>query len=131
MRSWYRSRIAYVDQGTSLFDRSIMENVRYAMKDDTSDIGDIAERINISGDILDRTTSNGLSGGEKQRIVVLREMLKNADVIILDEFSSALDDANQLEAMKLVKQLYKDKIIIMITHDRELLVNCDRIYEMN
>ena len=81
------------------------------MKDDTSGIGDIAERINISGDILGRTTSNGLSGGEKQRIVILREMVKNADVIILDEFSSALDDANQLEAMKLVKQLYKDKII--------------------
>ena len=130
-KSWYRSRIAYVDQGTSLFDRSIIENVRYAMKDDTSDIGDIAERINISGEILGRMTSNGLSGGEKQRIVILREMLKNADVIILDEFSSALDDVNQLEAMKLVKQLYKDKIIIMITHDSELLVNCDRIYEMN
>ena len=63
--------------------------------------------------------------------MLLREILKQADVIILDEFSSALDDVNQIEAMKLVKQLYKDKIIIMITHDRELLVNCDRVYEMN
>ena len=130
-KSWYRSRIAYVDQGTSLFDRSIMENVRYAMKDGMVDIGDIAEHINIGEDILERMTSNGLSGGEKQRIVLLREILKQADVIILDEFSSALDDVNQIEAMKLVKQLYKDKIIIMITHDSELLVNCDKVYEMN
>ena len=129
-KSWYRSRIAYVDQGTSLFDRSIMENVRYAMKDGMVDIGDIAEHINIGEDILERMTSNGLSGGEKQRIVLLREILKQADVIILDEFSSALDDVNQIEAMKLVKQLYKDKIIIMITHDSELLVNCDKVYEM-
>ena len=129
-KSWYRSRIAYVDQGTSLFDRSIMENVRYAMKDGMVDIGDIAEHINIGEDILERMTSNGLSGGEKQRIVLLREILKQADVIILDEFSSALDDVKQIEAMKLVKQLYKDKIIIMITHDSELLVNCDRVYEM-
>ena len=129
-KSWYRSRIAYVDQGTSLFDRSIMENVRYAMKDGMVDIGDIAKHINIGEDILERMTSNGLSGGEKQRIVLLREILKQADVIILDEFSSALDDVNQIEAMKLVKQLYKDKIIIMITHDSELLVNCDRVYEM-
>lgn len=130
-KCWYRSRIAYVDQGTSLFDRSIMENIRYAANDNRADIDNIAQRINISTEILQRTTSGGLSGGEKQRIVLLREILKQADVIILDEFSSALDDANQLEAMNLIKQLYKGKMIIMITHDRELLVNCDRVYEMN
>ena len=60
------------------------------MKDGMVDIGDIAEHINIGEDILERMTSNGLSGGEKQRIVLLREILKQADVIILDEFSKCI-----------------------------------------
>lgn len=71
------------------------------------------------------TDSNNLSGGEKQKIAIIRTLLKNPDLIILDEPTSALDKKSIENFKALIKYLKSNKIIIIITHDHELLDICD------
>lgn len=72
---------------------------------------------------------NELSGGEKQRVAVARAMMMSPDVILADEPSGSLDEANKKELHKLLLDL-RDKYnqtIIIVTHDKELASISDRI----
>jgi len=72
---------------------------------------------------------NALSGGEKQRVAVARAMMMSPDVILADEPSGSLDEANKKELHNLLLQLRKryNQTIIIVTHDKELASICDRI----
>jgi lipoprotein-releasing system ATP-binding protein len=81
--------------------------------------------------LADRMTHkpNELSGGEKQRVAVARAMMMSPDVILADEPSGSLDEANKRELHKLLLVL-RDKYnqtIIIVTHDKELAAISDRI----
>ena len=56
----------------------------------------------------------------------MRVMIRNPDVIILDEPTSSLDMKSRLNLMKYLKSIKKDKIIIIATHDKELADFCDK-----
>jgi len=73
--------------------------------------------------------SNKLSGGEKQKISILRTLLKDPDVIILDEPTSALDDNSKSALFQYINTIKKDKIIIIVTHDAEFCFD-DNIIEV-
>ncbi len=84
--------------------------------------------------LSDRIThkTNELSGGEKQRVAVARAMMMSPDVILADEPSGSLDEANKKELHKLLLDL-RDKYnqtIIIVTHDKELASICDRVITM-
>lgn len=68
-----------------------------------------------------------LSGGEKQRISIARAILKNAPIVILDEFSSNLDILGQMSVQRAIKPLVKDKTLIIITHKLSSIKNADQI----
>lgn len=72
---------------------------------------------------------NELSGGEKQRVAVARAMMMSPDVILADEPSGSLDEANKGELHKLLLDLREryNQTIIIVTHDRELASISDRI----
>ncbi len=69
--------------------------------------------------------SSNLSGGEKQKIALLRTLMKSPDVLILDEPTSALDRASRKRLREYLKSLAKEKIIIISTHDKEFIEFCD------
>lgn len=71
-----------------------------------------------------------LSGGELQKVVLLRAILKNGDLIILDEPTSAFDKRSVSYFMEIIREISKDKIIIIITHDSELENLADEIIEL-
>ena len=74
--------------------------------------------------------SANLSGGEKQKLSLLRALLKNPDVMILDEPTSALDVASNDALKRELQELKKRKIIIVVTHDRDFIGEDDVVIQM-
>ena len=74
----------------------------------------------------------GLSGGEKQRLVLARALLGKPDFLILDEATSNLDTLSEMEIHDVINQLREDGIsVILIAHRLTTVVNCDTIYVFN
>ena len=135
------ARIAYVSQDTFLFNESIMENIRKG--DGTAGDSEVIEAAKASGChefILslekgyDTIVGNGgshLSGGERQRITIARAMLKDADVIVLDEATAYTDPENEAIIQESVSRLTRDKTLIVIAHRLGTIIDSDHIYVIN
>ena len=63
---------------------------------------------------------NQLSGGQMQRVAIARALVNNPDIILADEPTGALDTKTSVQVMEILKQISKDKLIIMVTHNPEL-----------
>jgi len=75
--------------------------------------------------------SSNISGGEKQKIAILRALLKNPGVVILDEPTSALDDNSRESLKQYLYEIKDDKIIIIITHEKESeLINNEPVFTL-
>ena len=68
-----------------------------------------------------------LSGGEKQRISIARAVLKDAQVILLDEATASLDPENEVEMQKAIDTLIKGRTVITIAHKLKTIMNANRI----
>ena len=79
--------------------------------------------------IINENAAN-ISGGEKQKLSILRALIKNPDVLILDEPTSALDSASNNALKQYLQELKKDKIIIIVTHDRDFINEDDVVIQM-
>ena len=129
--------IAFVFQASKLFKTSIFENVKMGNKDASDEDVMNALRLARCEDILakfperEKTVigSKGvhLSGGEIQRVAIARAILKNADIIILDEASAAADPENEYEIQQAFSNLMKNKTVIMIAHRLSSIKNVDEI----
>lgn len=64
--------------------------------------------------------ANMLSGGERQRVGIARAIVKNPKIIIADEPTGNLDSKNSLEVMNIIKAISKDKLVILVTHEKDL-----------
>lgn len=71
-----------------------------------------------------------LSGGQRQRTAIARAMINQPKVLFADEPTAALDHENAFAVMDILKQYAKDNLVLVITHDRSILKNADRIIEM-
>ncbi len=130
--------VAYVFQDSRLLKRSIADNLRIAKPDATeAEMLDALKKAQCM-DIIDRLPegintvlgSRGtyLSGGEQQRITIARTMLKNADVVILDEASAFADPECEAQVQTAFKEMAKGRTVIMIAHRLSTIRNADRIY---
>ncbi len=71
------------------------------------------------GDQLDKKP-NQMSGGQMQRVAIARALVNNPDIILADEPTGALDSETSVQIMEILKQISKDKLIIMVTHNPDL-----------
>ena len=94
-------------------------------------IDDVIEGLQQGLETLIDEKNTNISGGQKQRIVIARALYKNSSVIILDEPTSALDKESLQVLKKVLYSLKKDKIIILISHDKEILQICDDIINID
>ena len=72
-----------------------------------------------------------LSGGQKQRLCIARAILKDAPIVILDEATASVDPENEQELQKAIRELTKDKTILMIAHRLSTVRDCDMILVMD
>ena len=66
---------------------------------------------------------NQMSGGQMQRIAIARALINDPDILLADEPTGALDSETSLQVLDLLKEIAKDKLVIMVTHNPELAVN--------
>lgn len=130
-----RTRIAYVPQQPILFNRSVLDNIRYGNPNVSDqdiihllkDIGVYKEFSKLEGGLYSEIGKNGsrLSGGQRQLLWCLRILLKNPDILILDEPTSAMDNKTKDLLFKILDIVMKGKTVIMVTHDPYLLQMAD------
>lgn len=122
-----RDNIVYVGQNENIFTGSIKENITFGNK--VSDLNfdkickickvdDVANKKTFSYESLIGSDEGNISGGEKQRIILARAVLKDFNVLILDEALSEVDIKLELEILKSIRENYKDKTIIYISHKK-------------
>ena len=136
-----RQNISFVPQESVLFNRTILENIRYARPNASrADVIMAAKRAHIHEFVMslkdgyDTLVGNRgikLSGGQRQRIAIARALLKNAPILILDEATSALDSQNEMFIQKSLKMVMHKKTTIAIAHRLSTLRNMDRIVVMS
>jgi ATP-binding cassette, subfamily B, bacterial len=132
-----RAHIGFIPQDTSLFHRSLMENIRYGRLDATDDEVIQAARLAQAHDFISRLSDGyhtlvgergvKLSGGQRQRIAIARALLKNAPILLLDEATSALDSESELLIQESLKQAFAGKTVIAIAHRLSTIAHMDRI----
>ena len=132
-----RRAIAFVPQSTSLFHRSIVENIRYGRLDASDE--EVVEAAKLAqADSFIQELPEGydtkvgergvmLSGGQRQRISVARAVLRNAPILLLDEATSALDSVSEAAIQEALVGLMRDKTVIAIAHRLSTLRAMDRI----
>lgn len=130
----------YVPQETYLFSGSILENITMGRTSDANKLEHIHHQssklfseftVEKIKDFLDRNiedVSEGLSVGQKQRIGLLRAIYDHPEVLILDEFTSALDEKNEEIIINFVNQLKIFKSLIIIGHREKSTKICHDIY---
>lgn len=130
-------KISIVFQDVTLFNSSILENIRIGKKDASDEevvkaatLANCMDFINKLPNGLDTVIGeNGseLSGGERQRLSIARAFLKDAPILILDEISSSLDVDNEKKIQESLNKLIKDKTVIIISHRLKSIENVDKI----
>ena len=136
----YNDRVSYVSQDNFLFDLSVRENIRLGRQnasdsevEEAKQCGchDFIMQLENGYDTVVGTSGGHLSGGERQRIAIARAMLKNADIIILDEATAYTDPENEALIQRSVAKLVQGKTLIVIAHRLSTVRNADCIYVIN
>lgn len=126
-----------VFQDVTLFNSSIMDNIRLGKKDATDEEVRAAARLARCDEFINKLPDsyntligeNGerLSGGERQRISIARAMLKDAPIILLDEATASLDAENESKIQNALSELIKNKTVLIIAHRMRTVLGADKV----
>ena len=131
------SLYSIVFQDVTLFNNTVLENIRIGRKDATDEeviaaaklahVDDFAEKLPQGWNTPIGENGSELSGGERQRISIARAFLKDAPVILLDEATASLDVENETFIQESLSRLVKDKTVILIAHRMRTVAGADKI----
>lgn len=136
-----RRRITLVSQTTELFNRTVMENIRYGSPGSTEQEAMEAAKLAHAHNFIENALSDGyqtivgqsgqkLSGGQRQRIALARAILRKPEILILDESTSQIDMASELQIRQTLQDLKGQFTTIIVTHREALCALADDIYCM-
>lgn len=136
-----RNRISYIPQETFLYSGTILENVTFGRRGYKLDNVIRATKQAQAYDFIQnmplrfntKLGENGgnLSGGQRQRLSIARSLLKDSDIIILDEATSSLDASTEKLLDMSIKEYSEGKTTIMIAHRLSTIKHCDVIYVLD
>ena len=131
------SLYAIVFQDVTLFDNTILENIRIGDKDASdvevlaaarrANVDEFAEKLPEGWNTRFGENGRELSGGERQRISIARAFLKNAPIILLDEATASLDVENETLIQTALSRLIRDKTVLVIAHRMRTVAGADKI----
>lgn len=138
---YIREKISIVPQKNTLFSGSIIENIKWGNENATIDdvlkcleIADAKDFVSSFKDSYNTILGQGgvnISGGQKQRLSIARALVKNPDVLILDDSTSALDLSTEAKIKNNLKNYLKDLTTITIAQRISSVIDCDNIYVLN
>ena len=131
------SLYSIVFQDVTLFNNTVMENIRIGKMDATDEeviaaaklahCDEFAEKLADGWDTMIGENGSELSGGERQRISIARAFLKDAPIILLDEATASLDVDNETMIQESLSRLIKDKTVMIIAHRMRTVADADKI----
>lgn len=132
--------ISYILQEPGILDDTLLNNIFIKGEDsynqvDLSAYINLINKFNFNKKIINKKFKLGdngklLSGGQRQKVSILRGLVKSSKILILDEFSNSLDNKSIKILLEYLNKIKKDKIIIIISHDDKILKYCDFIYNL-
>ena len=132
--------ISYILQEPGILDDTLLRNVfikgdGFYNEAHSSTYKSLIKKFNFNKKIINKKFKLGdsgklLSGGQKQKVSILRGLVKSSKILILDEFSNSLDNKSIKILLEYLNKIKKDKIIIIISHDDKILKYCDFIYNL-
>ena len=128
----FRNKIGYVSQEVIIFDGSIMDNIVFGELFEKEKYDSIVNLLGIDKIRVEKLNMNGsnISGGQRQLIALARELYREPDLLILDEFTSALDSITEKRIISVINGIKKDKIIITVAHRLSSVMGSDLILLM-
>ena len=135
--------IAHVPQRVYLSEGTIESNILFGIQKTDENIKklDLVSKIALIDGMIPNNKNfrdysvgcNGakLSGGQRQRVAIARALIIGKPILILDEATSALDPISEITILKNIRENFKDITIIFVTHSKQLLTLCDKIYNLN
>lgn len=136
-----RNKIGYVSQDNILFSRTVKENIKFGLPNATdNDLNEALRLAHFTEDV--KRLPNGLetlvgekgiaiSGGQKQRISIARAMIKNPDILILDDALSAVDAKTETNIIENIRQSRSEKTTIITTHRLSSVIHANHIIVLN
>ena len=124
--------VSIIDQEPILIHDDLYKNIYQDLNIPIKTIDKMIDDMDINLKIKDKSLIDvsKLSGGEKQKISIISAILKNGDLLILDEPTSALDNKATQKLIDIIKKEKKEKIIIVISHDKRIDKICDKIINL-
>lgn len=132
-----QAQVSLVFQDVYLFDQSVLDNIRVGRPDATdaevleaarvARVDEIVERLPDGWDTRVGEGGAALSGGERQRVSVARALLKDAPIVLLDEATSALDPQNEAAVVGGIRELTRDKTVVVVAHRLPTIRHADQI----
>lgn len=132
----YRQEVSYFFQNALLFGRTVEDNLRFPYQIrgedfDPSKSKKLLEKLQLPKEIISKSI-NDISGGEKQRVALVRNLLFQPKVLLLDEITSSLDSLNREIVQSHLRELQHNQeiTILSVTHNQEEIDLADRIIEI-
>lgn len=142
VRAWQK-QVGYVPQSIFLTDDSLLSNIAFGVARNQIDYEAVARAISaaqldafvagLPSGLATKVGERGvrLSGGQIQRLGIARALYHDPAIIVLDEATSSLDEATEVEVMAAVNSLHGQKTTIIVAHRMSTVGNCDRLYRLN
>lgn len=134
------NKILYVGQESIIFNTTIKKNLEIDKNYSDCEIekavqiaslNDMLQSLDNGLEYLLQYRGTNISGGQKQRLNISRAVLRNPDVLILDESVNALDEKTRHKIVKNILNEYRDKIVIFVTHDMDILSFVDEVIDLD
>lgn len=133
----YRQQVSYCFQTPTLFGETVQDNLAlpYDIRGEKSDVSTMKQwltKVHLPEDMLQKKILE-LSGGEKQRVSLLRNLQFLPDILLLDEITSALDEENKQNINRIIADLVRDHslAVLWVSHDQNEIRHAQNVITLN